>query len=66
MKGDPGVASGHGKGQILVDGEVVRTVPEPKTVETLVEEAVKPAEGSGAADEVSWGKARHGPRGGPA
>ncbi|MDT3723934.1 flavodoxin-dependent (E)-4-hydroxy-3-methylbut-2-enyl-diphosphate synthase [Streptomyces sp. DSM 41972] len=41
---DLGVASGNGKGQIFVKGEVVKTVPESKIVETLVEEAMKIAE----------------------
>ncbi|MFF0779784.1 flavodoxin-dependent (E)-4-hydroxy-3-methylbut-2-enyl-diphosphate synthase [Streptomyces sp. NPDC003720] len=50
---DLGVASGNGKGQIFVRGEVVKTVPESKIVETLIEEAMKLAEGAGAADDVS-------------
>ncbi|MEV4317031.1 flavodoxin-dependent (E)-4-hydroxy-3-methylbut-2-enyl-diphosphate synthase [Actinocrispum sp. NPDC049592] len=37
---DLGVSSGNGKGQIFVRGEVVRTVPESKIVETLLEEAL--------------------------
>jgi (E)-4-hydroxy-3-methylbut-2-enyl-diphosphate synthase len=37
---DLGVSSGNGKGQIFVRGEVVRTVPESKIVETLIEEAM--------------------------
>ena len=41
---DLGVASGNGKGQIFVKGEVVKTVPESKIVETLIEEALKIAE----------------------
>ncbi|MFJ8698151.1 flavodoxin-dependent (E)-4-hydroxy-3-methylbut-2-enyl-diphosphate synthase [Streptomyces ardesiacus] len=41
---DLGVASGNGKGQIFVKGEVVRTVPESKIVETLIEEAMRIAE----------------------
>ncbi|MFI9595856.1 flavodoxin-dependent (E)-4-hydroxy-3-methylbut-2-enyl-diphosphate synthase [Nonomuraea sp. NPDC052265] len=41
---DLGVASGNGKGQIFVRGEVVRTVPESRIVETLVEEALRLAE----------------------
>jgi (E)-4-hydroxy-3-methylbut-2-enyl-diphosphate synthase len=41
---DLGVASGNGKGKIFVKGEVVRTVPESKIVETLIEEARKLAE----------------------
>ncbi|WP_326600529.1 flavodoxin-dependent (E)-4-hydroxy-3-methylbut-2-enyl-diphosphate synthase [Streptomyces sp. NBC_01803] len=42
---DLGVASGNGKGQIFVKGEVIKTVPESKIVETLIEEAMKLAEG---------------------
>ncbi|WP_027346443.1 flavodoxin-dependent (E)-4-hydroxy-3-methylbut-2-enyl-diphosphate synthase [Hamadaea tsunoensis] len=38
---DLGVASGNGKGQIFVKGEVIKTVPESAIVETLVEEALK-------------------------
>ena len=38
---DLGVASGNGKGQIFVKGEVIKTVPESLIVETLVEEAMK-------------------------
>ncbi|MFM9443120.1 flavodoxin-dependent (E)-4-hydroxy-3-methylbut-2-enyl-diphosphate synthase [Streptomyces acidiscabies] len=41
---DLGVASGNGKGQIFVKGEIIRTVPESKIVETLIEEAFKLAE----------------------
>ncbi|MEU9664411.1 flavodoxin-dependent (E)-4-hydroxy-3-methylbut-2-enyl-diphosphate synthase [Streptomyces bobili] len=41
---DLGVASGNGKGQIFVKGEVVKNVPESKIVETLIEEAMKIAE----------------------
>ncbi|WP_093252121.1 flavodoxin-dependent (E)-4-hydroxy-3-methylbut-2-enyl-diphosphate synthase [Tessaracoccus oleiagri] len=36
---DLGVASGNGKGQIFVKGEVIKTVPEAEIVETLVHEA---------------------------
>ncbi|MGO1542928.1 MAG: flavodoxin-dependent (E)-4-hydroxy-3-methylbut-2-enyl-diphosphate synthase [Gulosibacter sp.] len=36
---DLGVASGNGKGQIFVKGEVIRTVPESEIVETLILEA---------------------------
>ncbi|WP_246574580.1 flavodoxin-dependent (E)-4-hydroxy-3-methylbut-2-enyl-diphosphate synthase [Streptomyces genisteinicus] len=61
---DLGVASGNGKGQIFVKGEVVRTVPESKIVETLMEEAFKLAElmrrddaDAGASDAAS--DARH-------
>ncbi|MFF8418298.1 flavodoxin-dependent (E)-4-hydroxy-3-methylbut-2-enyl-diphosphate synthase, partial [Streptomyces sp. NPDC015680] len=41
---DLGVASGNGKGQIFVKGEVIKTVPESKIVETLIEEALRVAE----------------------
>jgi (E)-4-hydroxy-3-methylbut-2-enyl-diphosphate synthase len=41
---DLGVASGNGKGQIFVKGEVVKTVPEDRIVETLIEEALRVAE----------------------
>ncbi|HEY5334422.1 MAG TPA: flavodoxin-dependent (E)-4-hydroxy-3-methylbut-2-enyl-diphosphate synthase [Mycobacteriales bacterium] len=41
---DLGVASGNGKGQIFVRGEVVETVPEDRIVETLVERAMAMAE----------------------
>ena len=36
---DLGVASGNGKGQICVKGEVIKTVPESEIVQTLIEEA---------------------------
>ena len=45
---DLGVASGNGKGQIFVRGEVIKTVPEARIVETLVEEAARLAEELGA------------------
>jgi (E)-4-hydroxy-3-methylbut-2-enyl-diphosphate synthase len=41
---DLGVASGNGKGQIFVRGEVIKTVPEHLIVETLIEEAMRLAE----------------------
>ncbi|GAB4076745.1 flavodoxin-dependent (E)-4-hydroxy-3-methylbut-2-enyl-diphosphate synthase [Nostocoides australiense] len=44
---DLGVASGNGKGQIFVKGEVIKTVPESKIVETLIEEAMRLAEEMG-------------------
>jgi (E)-4-hydroxy-3-methylbut-2-enyl-diphosphate synthase len=44
---DLGVASGNGKGQIFVKGEVIKTVPEAQIVETLIEEAMRIAEGMG-------------------
>jgi len=36
---DLGVASGNGKGQIFVKGEIIKTVPENEIVATLIEEA---------------------------
>ncbi|MEV4715918.1 flavodoxin-dependent (E)-4-hydroxy-3-methylbut-2-enyl-diphosphate synthase [Micromonospora noduli] len=45
---DLGVASGNGKGQIFVKGQVVKTVPEAQIVETLIEEALRIAEEMGA------------------
>ncbi len=56
---DLGVASGNGKGQIFVKGEVIKTVPESQIVETLIEEAMRlaesmePVEGASAAVSVS-------------
>ncbi|MFI6337344.1 flavodoxin-dependent (E)-4-hydroxy-3-methylbut-2-enyl-diphosphate synthase [Streptomyces sp. NPDC050535] len=50
---DLGVASGNGKGQIFVKGEVIKTVPESKIVETLIEEALKIAEEMEAAGVAS-------------
>ncbi|MGW4720144.1 flavodoxin-dependent (E)-4-hydroxy-3-methylbut-2-enyl-diphosphate synthase, partial [Nocardia sp. NPDC004260] len=44
---DLGVASGNGKGQIFVKGEVIKTVPEAQIVETLIEEAMRIAEEMG-------------------
>ncbi|MFJ4650264.1 flavodoxin-dependent (E)-4-hydroxy-3-methylbut-2-enyl-diphosphate synthase [Nocardia sp. NPDC088792] len=44
---DLGVASGNGKGQIFVKGEVIKTVPEHLIVETLIEEAMRIAEQMG-------------------
>ena len=41
---DLGVASGNGKGQIFVRGEVIKTVPEAMIDETLIEEAMRLAE----------------------
>jgi (E)-4-hydroxy-3-methylbut-2-enyl-diphosphate synthase len=41
---DLGVASGNGKGQIFVKGEVIKTVPEAQIVETLIEEAMRIAD----------------------
>ncbi len=45
---DLGVASGNGKGQIFVKGEVIKTVPESQIVETLIYEALRLAEEMGA------------------
>ncbi len=56
---DLGVASGNGKGQIFVKGEVIKTVPEAQIVETLIEEALRiaetmsPGEGAGPLVTVS-------------
>jgi (E)-4-hydroxy-3-methylbut-2-enyl-diphosphate synthase len=49
---DLGVASGNGKGQIFVKGEVVKTVPEADIVATLIEEANKIAAAMIAAGEL--------------
>ncbi|WP_028648367.1 flavodoxin-dependent (E)-4-hydroxy-3-methylbut-2-enyl-diphosphate synthase [Nocardiopsis sp. CNT312] len=48
---DLGVASGNGKGQIFVKGEVIKTVPESQIVETLIEEAMRIAEEMGESVE---------------
>jgi (E)-4-hydroxy-3-methylbut-2-enyl-diphosphate synthase len=50
---DLGVASGNGKGQIFVKGEVIKTVPESQIVETLVYEALRIAEEMEAAGATS-------------
>lgn len=53
---DLGVASGNGKGQIFVKGEVIKTVPEAQIVETLIEEAMRLADAMATddgADDVS-------------
>ena len=44
---DLGVASGNGKGQIFIKGEVVKTVPEADIVQTLIDEARKIADEQG-------------------
>ena len=49
---DLGVASGNGKGQIFVRGEVIKTVPESEIVETLIEEALRMAEEMGIDPEA--------------
>jgi (E)-4-hydroxy-3-methylbut-2-enyl-diphosphate synthase len=48
---DLGVASGNGRGQIFVKGEVIKTVPESQIVETLIEEAMRIAEAAGEIDD---------------
>ena len=52
---DLGVASGNGKGQIFVKGEVIKTVPESQIVETLIEEAMRLAEQQGGTDTSAPG-----------
>ncbi len=54
---DLGVASGNGKGQIFVKGEVIKTVPEAEIVPTLLAEANRIAAemGESGAPEVSVG-----------
>ena len=53
---DLGVASGNGKGQIFVKGEVIKTVPEAQIVETLIEEAMRLADEAGEG-ELAGGQA---------
>ena len=53
---DLGVASGNGKGQIFVKGEVVETAPESKIVETLIAHAQRIAEEEGL-EEVEGARA---------
>ncbi|MFH5211835.1 flavodoxin-dependent (E)-4-hydroxy-3-methylbut-2-enyl-diphosphate synthase [Antrihabitans sp. NCIMB 15449] len=50
---DLGVASGNGKGQIFVKGQVIKTVPEALIVETLIEEAMRIAEEYGENGELT-------------
>jgi (E)-4-hydroxy-3-methylbut-2-enyl-diphosphate synthase len=50
---DLGVASGNGKGQIFVKGEVIKTVPESMIVQTLIEEAMRLAQEMEAAGVAS-------------
>jgi len=52
---DLGVASGNGKGQIFVKGEVIKTVPEAMIVETLIEEAMRIAEDLRGTDTAAGG-----------
>ncbi len=49
---DLGVASGNGKGQIFVKGEVVKTVPESEIVATLIAEANRLAADLPASDDA--------------
>lgn len=53
---DLGVASGNGKGQIFVKGEVIKTVPESQIVETLIGEAMRMADEMERADETPVGQ----------
>jgi (E)-4-hydroxy-3-methylbut-2-enyl-diphosphate synthase len=53
---DLGVASGNGKGQIFVRGEVIKTVPEAQIVETLIEEAFKLAAEMGIEIDAETGE----------
>ncbi|MPY40954.1 flavodoxin-dependent (E)-4-hydroxy-3-methylbut-2-enyl-diphosphate synthase [Streptomyces phyllanthi] len=55
---DLGVASGNGKGQIFVKGQVVRTVPESKIVETLIDEALRLAEQMGTEEQTGTAESR--------
>ena len=52
---DLGVASGNGKGQIFVRGEVIKTVPEAQIVETLIEEAMRLAAEMGGTGTTASG-----------
>ncbi len=53
---DLGVASGNGKGQIFVKGEVIKTVPEDQIVETLIEEAMRIASEMGEDEATVTGE----------
>ncbi|HEY1441941.1 MAG TPA: 4-hydroxy-3-methylbut-2-en-1-yl diphosphate synthase, partial [Mycobacterium sp.] len=53
-------ASGNGKGQIFVRGEVIKTVPEAQIVETLIEEAMRIASEMGSETNTAH-PADHGP-----
>ncbi|MEU1134536.1 flavodoxin-dependent (E)-4-hydroxy-3-methylbut-2-enyl-diphosphate synthase [Streptomyces sp. NPDC005900] len=48
---DLGVSCGNGKGQIFRKGQVIKTVPEAKIVETLVEEALRLGEALATEDK---------------
>ena len=56
---DLGVASGNGKGQIFVKGEVIKTVPEAEIVATLIEEANRLAAEMGPDAADRHGAGRH-------
>ena len=56
---DLGVASGNGKGQIFVKGEVIKTVPESEIVATLIEEANRLAAEMGADAPVGTPEVAH-------
>lgn len=58
---DLGVASGNGKGQIFVKGEVIKTVPEAQIVETLIEEAMRLASEMGLENAAAGTDVRGGP-----
>jgi (E)-4-hydroxy-3-methylbut-2-enyl-diphosphate synthase len=58
---DLGVASGNGKGQIFVKGEVIKTVPEAQIVETLIEEALRLADEMGASVDLDPDSAANSP-----
>ncbi|MGF1426148.1 flavodoxin-dependent (E)-4-hydroxy-3-methylbut-2-enyl-diphosphate synthase [Kitasatospora sp. LaBMicrA B282] len=49
---DIGVSCGNGKGQIFVRGEVVRTVPEAKIIDALLEEALRLTETTDSPDST--------------
>jgi (E)-4-hydroxy-3-methylbut-2-enyl-diphosphate synthase len=61
---DLGVASGNGKGQIFVRGEVIKTVPEAQIVETLIEEAMRLAVEMGSETGTAMGAAQGNSEGG--
>lgn len=50
---DLGVASGNGKGQIFIKGEVIKTVPESEIVDTLLAESAKMAAQMEASEAAS-------------
>ena len=59
---DLGVASGNGKGQIFVKGEVIKTVKESEIVETLIEEAMRIADEMGESSDAGGRAAPAGQR----